>query len=250
MAIAHGNFNKALAIVKERIPLPAVLGRVCHHPCEEACIRAKIDEPIAIESLKRFVTDYAPSAAVESPAPIEEAGEGTVAIVGSGPAGLAAAYDLARQGYPVTVYEALSVAGGMLTLGIPEFVLPREILEAEIDSIKELGVEIRTDTPIGKGLTLDNLFQQGYEAIFLSVGAQESLKLNIPGIDLPGVFYALALLEDVNLGKEVKFKGKVAIIGGGNVAVDCQGSHSLGSSRSVSHLPRIKRGDAGISVAD
>lgn len=222
MAIAHGDFNKALAIVTEHFsPFPAVLGRVCHHPCEDVCTRAKIDEPIAIKSLKRSITDHMPSAAAKRPTHVRKTRPERIAVIGSGPAGLAAAHDLAKQGYHITVYEARSVIGGMLTLGIPEFVLPREILQAEINSVKALGVEIRTNTPIGKGLTLDNLFQQGYKAIFLSVGAQESLKLNIPGIDLAGVFYALALLEDVNLGKEVKFKGKVAVIGGGNVAVDC-----------------------------
>jgi len=221
MAIAHDDFNKALSIIKARALFPAVLGRVCHHPCEDVCARAKIDEPLAIRSLKRFVTDFTMSSAARNSVPIKKAREERVAIVGSGPAGLAAAHDLVMLGYPVTVYEALPVLGGMLTLGIPEFVLPREILHAELSSIEDLGLEIRTNTPIGKDLTLDNLFQQEYKAVFLSVGAQESLKLNIPGIDSSGVSYALALLEDANLGKEVKFKGKVAIIGGGNVAVDC-----------------------------
>jgi len=221
MAIAHGDFNKASSIIKERALFPAILGRVCHHPCEDVCARAKIDEPLAIRSLKRFVTDYTVKATAKSSAPSKKASREKVAVVGSGPAGLAAAHDLVMLGYPVTIYEALPVVGGMLTLGIPEFVLPREILQVELGTIQDLGVEIRTNTPIGKDVTLDNLFQQGYKAVFLAAGAQESLKLNIPGIDSAGVFYALALLEDVNTGKKVKFTGKVAIIGGGNVAVDC-----------------------------
>lgn len=221
MAVTHGNLDKALAIVTENNPLPIICGRVCHHPCEASCLRAEIDEPIAIRSLKRFIINHTPRLSVERPSPVEKTRGESVAIIGSGPAGLAAAHDLARQGYAVTVYEALSVVGGMLILGIPEFVLPREILQAEISSIEGLGVEVRTSTPLGKDLTIGNLFQQGYKAVFISVGAQQSLKLNIPGIDLKGVSYALALLEDVNLGKEVRFKGKVTIIGGGNVAVDC-----------------------------
>lgn len=221
IAVTHGNLDRALAIVTENNPLPAICGRVCHHPCEDSCLRVKIDEPIAIRALKRFIIDHTPNPTAARPRPAEKTQEERVAIIGAGPAGLAAAHDLARQGYPVTVYEALSVVGGMLTMGIPEFILPREILQADISSIEGLGVEIRTNTSLGKDLTLDGLFQQGYKAVFLSVGAQQSLKLNVPGIDLEGVFYALALLDDVNLGKEVRFKGKVAIIGGGNVAVDC-----------------------------
>jgi len=221
MAVARGNLDQAMAIVAANNPLPAVCGRVCHHPCEDSCLRAKLDEPVAIRALKRFIIDYAPKAAAARPGHIEKSREEKVAIIGSGPAGLAAAHDLARQGYPVTIYEALSVVGGMLTLGIPEFILPREVLQAEISSIEGLGIDIKTGNALGKDFSLDSLREQGYKAIFLSVGAQQSLKLSLPGIDLPGVIYALPLLEDVNRHQEVKFSGKVAIIGGGNVAVDC-----------------------------
>jgi NADPH-dependent glutamate synthase beta subunit-like oxidoreductase len=221
IAVTLGNLDKAMAIISKNNPLPAICGRVCHHPCEASCIRGEIDEAIAIRALKRFITEHVSKTAVEKPSRVKKNREKRVAIIGSGPAGLAAAHDLARQGYPVTVYEALPVVGGMLVLGIPEFVLPRETLQADIGAIESLGVDIRTNTPFGKDLTIDSLFEQGYKAVFLSPGAQESLKLNIPSIGLAGVLYALALLKDANLGKKVKFRGKVAIIGGGNVAIDC-----------------------------
>ncbi len=221
IALALGNLDKAMAIVAEKNPFPIVCGRVCHHPCEDSCLRAEIDEPVAIRALKRFITEHAPKAAAKRPGQVKKTHKERVAIIGSGPAGLTAAHDLAREGYPVTVYEALSVAGGMLALGIPEFVLPRQALQTEISAIESLGVEIRTGTPFGRDLSINDLFQQGYKAVFLSPGAQRSLELNTPGIDLEGVVYALSLLEEVNRGKKVDFRGKVAIIGGGNVAIDC-----------------------------
>lgn len=218
-AIAQGKFKEAMAIARESIPFPAVCGYVCHHPCEEECIRAKVEEPIAIRGLKRFAADEELKIGLEKPAPVEKTRE-KVAIVGSGPAGVAAAYDLARQGYDVTVFEASAVVGGMLAVGIPEFVLPREVVRNEIEFIEALGVEIKTNATFGKDLTRDDLWQQGYKAMFLAIGAGESVKLDIPGIDLEGIIYALPFMEDVNLGKEVKPGAKVMVIGGGNVGID------------------------------
>ncbi len=220
IAISQGNFQKALDTIRESISLPAICGYVCHHPCEDACIRAEIDESVAIRSLKRFVADYELEGSLEKVAPAERTKGGKVAVVGSGPAGLTAAYDLVKQGYGVTVYEALPVAGGMLVIGIPEFVLPRRVIEAEIERIKDLGVEIKTNVRLGKDLSLDDIMRQGFKAVFLAIGMQESLKLRIPGLDLEGVFYALPFLREVNLSKGVKLEGKVIVIGGGNVAVD------------------------------
>lgn len=221
MALAQGHFDKALAIICENNPLPAICAHACHHPCEEACNRAKLDEPIAIRSLKRFIIEHAPRTSVKRERPPKKTKKDKVAVIGSGPAGLAAAHDLAILGYPVTVYEAMPVTGGMLILGIPEFVLPREVLQADINSIEALGIEFKTSTALGKDITLDSLSKQGYKAVFIAVGAQLSAKLDIPGVNAPGVFHALSLLEDINLGTKNKFEGKTVIIGGGNVAVDC-----------------------------
>ena len=218
-AIIQGKFKEAIAIARESIPFPAVCGYVCHHPCEGECIRARSEEPIAIRGLKRFAADEELKISLEKPAPVEKTRE-KVAIVGSGPAGLAAAYGLARRGYDVTVFEASAVVGGMLAVGIPEFVLPRRVVRNEIDFIEALGVEIKVNTTFGKDLTRDDLWQQGYKAMFLAIGAGESMKLDIPGINSEGIIYALPFMKDVNLGKEVKLGAKVIVIGGGNVGID------------------------------
>jgi NADPH-dependent glutamate synthase beta subunit-like oxidoreductase len=215
--ISEGRFKEALELIRERIPFPAVCGRVCHRPCEPECNRGELDEPLAIAALKRFVADY--EGEIEPPTPAERTWDEKVAIIGAGPAGLTAAYDLVLLGYGVMVFEALPVAGGMLSVGIPAYRLPRDVLQAEIEYIEKAGVEIRTNTPIGEDLTLDDLRQE-YDAVFVSVGAHEDKKLAIPGGDLEGVLSGVSLLRDLNLGKEVKLDGKVAIIGGGNVAVD------------------------------
>ena len=219
--ISQGRFKEALQLIREFIPFPSVCGRVCPHPCETACHRGKVDKPIAIAALKRFVADYAAQAAAEETVAARITRQERVAIVGSGPAGLTAAWKLAKLGYRVTVYEALPVAGGMMAVGIPEYRLPKKVLQAEIDAIQKLGVEIRLNSPAGKdGPQPDDLFSQGYGAIFLAVGASRPLRLNIPGEELEGVYPAPSFLKDVNLGKEVKVGEKVVIIGGGNVAID------------------------------
>lgn len=216
--IAEGKFKEALALIKRHVPLPAICGYLCDHPCEEECKRGGIDEPLAIRALKRFVADREPKR--EGITRMEKTKGEKVAIIGSGPAGLAAAYDLARWGYGVTIFEALPFAGGMLRMGVPAFRLPREVLQAEIDSIFDLGVEIKYNTCIGKDLTLDDLFQKGYQAIFIAIGAHQGRKLGIPGENVEGVVDGISFMRDVNLGGEVKLGEKVMVIGGGSIAMD------------------------------
>ncbi|MBW2623649.1 MAG: FAD-dependent oxidoreductase, partial [Deltaproteobacteria bacterium] len=219
MALAQGQFKEAIEVVRETNPFPSICGRVCHHPCEEACNRTLVDGPIAIEFLKRFVGEYE-KATNGLPEPVERTKEERVAIIGSGPAGLTAAYDLVKEGYGVNVYEALPVAGGMLAAGIPEFILPMKTVKAEVDHIKALGVKIKTNIRIGKDLTIEELQNQGFKVILLATGAWKSAELQIPGVELKGVTQALDLLRDAKLGEKIVLKGTVVVIGGGNVAVD------------------------------
>ncbi len=215
---SKGKYKEGLELIKENLPLPGVLGRICPHPCESKCNRALIDEPVAIANLKRFLADQVKDELL--PQVKAEEKEERVAIVGSGPSGLTAAYQLVKEGYGVTVFEALPVVGGMLYVGIPEYRLPKRVLGDEIEAVKDLGIEIKTNTPIGKDLTLDDLFAQGYKAVFIAVGAHKSLELGIPGEHADGVVHGVAFLREMNLGKEMRLGRKVAIIGGGNVAID------------------------------
>ncbi|MBE9514159.1 MAG: FAD-dependent oxidoreductase [Chloroflexi bacterium] len=215
--IAKKDYEAALALIRERIPMPGVLGRICPAPCEEKCNRRLVEQPVAIRALKRFAADMAKD---EFPLPEIEQKEQRVAIIGSGPAGLSCACELRRAGYQVTIFEALPVAGGMLYVGIPEYRLPKNVLEREIGQLRRLGIEIRTGTPIGKELTIEDLFQQGYQAVFVGVGAHRSQRLRVPGEDAQGVIHGVDFLRAISLGKEVKARGKVAIIGGGDVAID------------------------------
>ncbi|MDP2954161.1 MAG: FAD-dependent oxidoreductase, partial [Chloroflexota bacterium] len=219
--IAQNKFKEALQLIRERNPLPAICGRVCVHPCETTCNRGKLDRAIAIAALKRFVADYEVRVGAEDVTPAPRTREGKIAIVGSGPAGLTAAWDLVKLGYGATIFEALPVAGGMLAVGIPDYRLPQKVLQTEIQVIQKLGVEIRLNSPVGKGgLALDDLWKQGYKAIFIAVGCANSARLNVPGEDRDGVYPALSFLKDVNLGKTVKVGAKVVVVGGGNVAID------------------------------
>lgn len=219
-AIAQGRFKEALDIVKEVTPFPASLARICPRPCEGKCKRNKVEEAIAIRSLKRFVADYDLWNTEEKPIPYPRTKEEKVAIVGSGPAGLTAAFDLVKEGYRVTVFERSSTAGGMMAKAIPDFNLPKEVVAIEVDRIINSGVEIKVNIEIGKDFTLDDIFHQGYKAIFIATGMPQSLDLKIPGADLSGVYTALPLLEAAKLSKRMKLEGKVTIIGGGNVAID------------------------------
>ena len=216
--IAKGKYKEALDLIRRRMPLPSVCGRVCLHPCETACRRQELEQPVAIMALKGFVTDYIPQ---ELPQRLPQTYKDKVAIVGSGPAGLAAAYDLIRMGYGVTVFESLPVAGGMLSVGVPAHRLPREVLKRDIDYIEALGVEIKTNTPVDLGPGLDDLFNQGYGAILLALGTHKGQKPNIPGADLEGTIAGTSFIRDVNFGAQVNIGQKVVVVGGGNVALDC-----------------------------
>lgn len=219
MALAHGKIAEALKIVRRTNPFPSICGRVCHHPCEDACTRASIDRPIAIEWLKREIGRFEQLNGHRPPR-IKKSRAGKVAIIGSGPAGLTAAYDLALKGYKITVFEALPVAGGMMAAGIPDFNLPASIVRFEVDYIRTLGVEIKTHRRLGEDFSLEDLKDQGYQAILLATGAWKSPALAVPGTDLKGFFQALPFLREVKLGERKFLKGKVVVIGGGNVAVD------------------------------
>jgi NADPH-dependent glutamate synthase beta subunit-like oxidoreductase len=217
--VAKGKFKEALELIREVNPLPAVCGFICHHPCEEACLREEVDHPIPIRLLKRFVAEYDQKQGWTRMKSNKKKRE-KILVIGSGPAGLAAANDLRLLGYGVTIFEALPVLGGMLSVGIPEFRLPKEILKMEIEGIQQLGVEMKTNRPF---LWRENgrIFQKlGFHAAFLSVGAHRSLKLNISGEALQGVLPGVEFLRELNLGRKIEIGKKVAVIGGGNVAVD------------------------------
>ncbi|MDD5225539.1 MAG: NAD(P)-binding protein, partial [bacterium] len=219
--IAQGRDREALELIRAEVPFPAVLGRVCPHPCEAKCTRKDVEEPVAICDLKRFAAD-AVLAGGEDPLPVPaEKKTAKVAVVGSGPAGLTAAYYLALSGYPVTVFESLPVPGGMMAVGIPSYRLPREILNREIGRVKSLGVEIRTGITVGKSpYRLPELMSQGFQAVFLAAGAHQNRSLEIPGEDLQGVIPGVDFLRAANLGRPLPVGKKVAVIGGGNVAID------------------------------
>ncbi len=217
IAISQGNIKEALSIIRESNPLPSVCGRVCHHPCEDECNRKVVDSPVAIEWLKRYAADWGNSA---KPSRVPRTREEKVAIVGSGPAGLTAAHDLVKKGYGVTIFEASSIPGGMLSSTIPDFILPLEAVQADIDYIKGLGVRIHTNVRIGKDLSLAGLWQQGFKAILIAIGLQKGAELRILGSDLAGMFSALALLKEMKLGHLTPLSGKVWVIGGGGVAID------------------------------
>ncbi|MGD8283525.1 MAG: FAD-dependent oxidoreductase [Desulfobacterales bacterium] len=214
-----GRYREALEIIMQDLPFPGVLGRVCPRDCEKSCRRLEMDEAISIRDLKRVAADHVKLS--EIPLPDIRPRDETIAIIGSGPAGLSAAYFLALDGYKVTVYESMPEAGGMLRYGIPEHRLPRSVLDAEIANLKRYGIKIHTLTTIGKDLTLDDLQKDGAAAIFLAIGAWKSLKLKIPGEESPhGVSDATSFLREVHSGKLKKIEGRVVVIGGGHSALD------------------------------
>jgi len=219
--IARGEFEKAVALVREELPLPGICGRVCHRPCELRCRVGEVTDSIAIRELKRFVADYEIAKGIKPAIKKRPPKSEKVAIVGSGPAGLTTGYYLALDGYPVTVFESQPMAGGMLAIGIPHYRLPKKILNQEIEAIKSAGVEIKTGMTVGKDITFSDLTKQGYKAIFIATGAHKPMKLNIPGEEAQGVMSPMALLKPVNLGEKVKIGNKVAVIGGTNTAMDC-----------------------------
>ena len=214
--IGDGRFAEAVAVVREKIPFPSVCGYICTHPCEAKCRRGQLDEAIAIRALKRFATEH-DNGLWKQNSRVAPATNKRVAIVGSGPAGLTAAYYLAKLGHSVTVFEALPEPGGMMRVGIPDYRLPKDVLRAEIEEIRSVGVEIRTNTRVDSP---QGLLEQGYDAVFLAIGAHQAVRLGIEGEDSPKVKEGLSFLRDVGLGREVELGSRVAVIGGGNVAID------------------------------
>lgn len=217
---AKGEYQRAIQILKETSPFPSVCGRVCPHPCEGDCNREQIDEPVAIRSIERFVADHDRSSTGAYLPKVRESREEKVAIVGSGPAGLTAAYFLIREGYQVTVFEKLPVAGGMMAVGIPAYRLPKDVLSSEIQAIQDLGVEIRTGIEFGKDITLQDLKRDGFQAIFLATGLHNNLPLNIENENIEGVLRGIDFLRAVALGNSVSLGKEAIVIGGGNVAMD------------------------------
>jgi NADH-quinone oxidoreductase subunit F len=217
--IAEGRYEEALRVASEPNPFPAICGRVCTAPCEQVCRRGEFDAPIAIRDLKRFATDHGSSGPRQVTRPKHRHGE-KVAIVGAGPTGLSAAYYLARRGYPVTIFDAMPVAGGMMAIGIPEYRLPRVELNRDIDAIRTLGVEFRLSTAIGRDVQLGDL-QRDYRAVLLAVGAQRSQRLGIPGeSEQIGVVPATTFLKQYNLEPGTRMQGVVVVVGGGSTAMD------------------------------
>jgi len=244
--IAQGKFDEAVKVVRKENPLPLICGRVCHTPCEEKCVAGEWGDSLSIRGLKRFLADYEMKQGVIAEEKPKAEREEKIAVVGSGPGGLTCAYYLALEGYKVTVFESQPVAGGMLALGIPEFRLPKDILKYEIDRIRKLGVEIKTNTTIGKDIPLDKLKEE-YKAVFIAIGAWKGLKMKIPGEDTDGVLDAVEFLRDVNSGQEVKIGNKVIVVGGGNSAIDAaRVSKRLGKDtrifyrRTKAEMPAIK----------
>ncbi len=214
--IAEGRYAEALAVVREKVPFPGVLGHACFHPCESVCRRGQLDEPIAICALKRFAAEHDNGQWHAKGAQAIPTGK-RVAILGSGPAGLSAGYYLAKRGHSVTVLEALPEPGGMMRVGIPGYRLPEEVLDKEIEVIRSTGVEIKASTRVE---SLDSLREQGYNAIFLATGAHQGTRMGVEGEDDDGVVEAVSFLKDASQGKEVRLGNRVAVVGGGNAAID------------------------------
>jgi heterodisulfide reductase subunit A2 len=230
--VKMGKYEDAVKLIMERLPLPGVLGRVCPHPCESKCRRQELDEPVAICALKRFAADQVDISSFKTP--LVEARPEKIAIIGSGPAGLSCAYHLALKGYRPTIFEALEKPGGMLRVGIPDYRLPKDVLDREIDNILRWGVTLKTNTALGKDFTLDGLFDEGYQAVFLGLGCHVGKPLGIPGEEADGVIQGVEFLRKKNLGEPLEVGKRLAVIGGGNVAIDvaCTGRR-LGSEVTI-----------------
>lgn len=218
--LSKGKADEALSLINEAAPLAGVLGRVCTHPCENSCKRAEVDDPVYIQALHRYAADNAPSGIRYTRKAPTASRKEKIAIIGSGPAGLTAAWELARRGYTPTIFESHAVVGGMLATGIPRFRLPREVREREVEAIKALGVDIKTGITVGRDVTMTDLRDRGYKAFFVAIGAQQNNKLDIPGEDLDGVADSISLLFALNLKVGASVGSNVVVIGGGNSAVD------------------------------
>jgi NADH-quinone oxidoreductase subunit F len=249
--ISARRYEEALSLIRLTQPLAGICGRVCSHPCEKMCKRGEIDESIAIGSLKRFAADWERrQGKMAPPVFLERIKDERVAIVGAGPAGLNAGYHLGRKGYQVTIFEALPVPGGMLAVGIPDFRLPPEILGYDIDFIRQHNVEIRCNQALGRDFTIDDLFKQGYKAVFLALGAHGNPRLNIPGEDSKDVLAGVDFLRRVNLGERVEVGEKVAVIGGGDVAIDAARMAMRLGAREVSIVYRRTKEEMPANVEE
>ena len=246
---AQGRYTDALELIKKENPFPAVCGRICNKRCEAECTRGAVDEAVAIDEVKRFIADhdlheatrFVPKLCNQIGRPYTE----KIAVIGAGPAGMSCAYYLANKGYPVTVFDRNSVPGGMLTLGIPNFRLEKDVLNAEIDILREMGVEFRCGVEVGKDITIGQLRAQGYKGFYVAIGAQKSARLGVAGEELTGVYGGVDFLRAVNLGEQPAIGKRCAVIGGGNVAMDvCRSAVRLGADetyvlyrRSEAELP-------------
>jgi NADPH-dependent glutamate synthase beta subunit-like oxidoreductase len=229
---------EALQVIRTGNPFPSICAYVCTHPCEDSCRRSQVDKPIAIRALKRFAVEFGGDRMIWAEA--ETKYKEKVAIVGSGPAGLSCAYYLRKLGYPVTILEAHTDLGGMLRVGIPEYRLPHEVVDTEVQRLTRMGVEIRTNTRV---VSLDLLFELGYKAIFITIGAHQSLRMGIEGEESPGVVDGATFLREVNLGLKPSLGSRVAIVGGGNVAIDAARTAIRLGSRRVTILYRRSRAE-------
>ena len=246
---AQGRYTDALELIKKENPFPAVCGRICNKRCEAECTRGAVDEAVAIDEVKRFIADhdlheatrFVPKLCNQIGRPYTE----KIAVIGAGPAGMSCAYYLANKGYPVTVFDRNPVPGGMLTLGIPNFRLEKDVLNAEIDILREMGVEFRCGVEVGKDITIEQLREQGYKGFYVAIGAQKSARLGVAGEELTGVYGGVDFLRAVNLGEQPAIGKRCAVIGGGNVAMDvCRSAVRLGADetyvlyrRSEAELP-------------
>lgn len=243
--IAQGRVMESLQVIRSGNPFPAICAYVCTHPCEDACRRGQVDHPIAIRALKRFAIEFGGDRMIQGDAQTTHTEK--VAVVGSGPAGLAAAYYLRKLGYPVTIFEAHSALGGMLRVGIPQYRLPREVLDIEVQRLIQMGVEIRTNTRV---VSLDSLFELGYKAVFITIGAHQGLRLGIEGEESPGVVDGATFLREVNLGFQPSIGDSVAAVGGGNVAIDAARTALRLGAKEVKILYRRTRSEMPADPAE
>jgi len=243
--VAQGRIMEALQTIRSGNPFPSICAYVCTHSCEDACRRCQVDKSIAIRALKRFALEFGGDRMIQAEA--ETTQREKIAIVGSGPAGLACAYYLRKLGYPVTIFEAHSELGGMLRVGIPQYRLPQEVLDTEVKRLTEMGVEIRTNTRV---VSLDLLFDTGYKAVFITIGAHQSLRMEIEGEESPGVIDGATFLREVNLGLKPSLGERVAVVGGGNVAIDAARTALRLGARKVSVLYRRSQAEMPASHSE